>query len=526
MPDLTETITSAHKYYVQGQTKFSVFEFLLEKLLILTESKYGFIGEILYKDEIPFLRTNAITNIAWTKELNNLYHQKKNIGMDFMSLDNLFGLVITENSIIISNDPLNDKRRGGKLKIPEGHPSLNSFAGIPFYHNKKIIGMVGIANKPLGYTKEYLKSLDPFYDTCSTLISAYKIQDDYKNMERQNNTFISQASHDMRTPLNGIFGYCQLLEMTVDKHNYEIHDYIKSISNCSDVLLGLIDNILSITKTFIDIKFANINLHSFVKEMIKMVEPIAARNNIKLIDNVNIDCTILVDKKIIGIVFSNLLTNAIKYNKNGGCVTITADIIDSENINIGFLDTGMGIEQKELNLIFDPFYRGNNTSHVEGNGLGLAIVKKYVVSMDGNIIVDSELGIGSKFTLKLKYKSNCNKYDNILYIEDDIINQKLMKNIIKIHKFNLDIASNINEAITKINDNEYKLFIIDLNLPYGLGTDIIPYIENVENIIILTADASNNTKKKIHDLNIKHYVTKPFNIKEFILTIKQIINKE
>lgn len=97
-------ITATHRYYLQGQDKFSVFDFLLDKLLELTGSEYGFIGEILYKDEIPYLRTYAITNIAWTEEMRKNHEKYIGIGWDFMSLNNLFGLVITENTVIISND--------------------------------------------------------------------------------------------------------------------------------------------------------------------------------------------------------------------------------------------------------------------------------------------------------------------------------------------------------------------------------------------------------------------------------------
>jgi CheY-like chemotaxis protein len=519
---MIETIIEAHKYYVQGHDKFTVFQFLLEKLLKLTNSEYGFIGEILYKDEIPFLRTYAITNIAWTEELKKQHDKYKNIGWDFQNLDTLFGLVITENSVIISNDPKNDSRRGGKIKTPEGHPPLNSFAGIPFYHNKKIIGMVGIANKPKGYTLDYITSLNPFFDTCSTLISSYKIQDSQKQIEETNNIFMSQVSHDMRTPLNGIFGYCQLLEMSIDVDNDELHDYIVSIKNCSNRLLGLIDDILCITKTVVDVNIVEINLLDFLVEMEKMIAPMASKNNIKIINEINNDFNILVDRKIIGVVFSNLLTNAIKYNKNGGTVILRTNVIDSEYINIDIKDTGVGIEKDDLNKIFDPFYRGSITAHIEGNGIGLSIVKKYVSSINGDISVESDKDIGSTFSLKLKYNNNNNNNNNnnILYVEDDITNQKLVKAIMKINNIGLDISDTISEAIEKIQKNQYKFFLLDLNLPDGNGLDIIPYVENKEKIIILTADANINTKKKIHEHGINNILIKPFNIENLLSIIK------
>lgn len=519
---MIDTIIEAHKYYVEGRDKFTVFEFLLEKLLKLTGSEYGFIGEILYKDEIPYLRTYAITNIAWTEELKKKHEKFIGIGWDFFSLDTLFGLVITENKIIISNDPKNDPRRGGKIKIPKGHPDLSSFAGIPFYHNKKIIGMVGIANKENGYTEEYIKTFNPFLDTCSILISSYKTQDTNSLIEKKNNTFMSQISHDMRTPLNGIFGYCQLLEMSINEKDKELHTYIKSIKNCGNRLLELIDDILRITKTVVDIKVEELNLSDFLTEMIKMVEPMANKNNIKLINKIGDKFNILVDKKIIGVIFSNILTNAIKYNKNGGSVTLESQIVDKEFINIHISDTGLGISKKELESIFKPFYRATTTSHIEGNGIGLSIVKKYISLLKGQIFVESKVDIGSKFIIQIKYnKLNGEiREKKVLYVEDDITNQSLMKNVMNFYKIPIDVIDTIKGAIEILRDKKYEYYILDLNMPDGNGLELIPHIEDTDKIIILTADASTNTSKDVYEKGIKHFLIKPFSIDELISIIK------
>lgn len=517
---MLDVITEAHRHYVNGDDKFMVFNILLENLLNTTCSEYGFIGEILYKDEIPFLRTYAITNIGWTDELHKRYNKHNDVGWDFLSLDTLFGLVITENSIIISNDPANDPRRGASLKTPKGHPPLNSFAGIPFYHNKKIIGMVGLANKSDGYSIEEVKKLNPLFDTCSTLISSYKIQDNYKNLETQSHIFMSQASHDMRTPLNGIFGYCQLIEQVIEKED-DIYDYVSSIKNCSERLLGLIDDILCISKTVIDVHIENLTLLDFILDMNKMVTPMASKNNIKVqirdIENVEIQ----VDKKIIDTVFSNLLTNAIKYNKNNGEVVISSKIIDDKYINIDISDTGLGMEKSDLDNIFEPFFRCKTTSHIQGSGIGLSIVKKYIASINGEISVKSDKGVGSVFSIKLEYKHPRN--EKILYVEDDITNTSLMKIIMKKNKIPLDISRNISNAKEKIHKNKYCVFILDLNLPDGEGVDLIPYIKDKERIIILTADASISTSKKVHDLGLKNFILKPFNINELLSLIKNIM---
>lgn len=521
---MLETIIKAHQFYVNGSSKHQIFEFLLEHLLELTQSEYGFIGEIMYKDGIPFLRTNAITNIAWTPELNEMYNQRREIGWDFMNLDNLFGLVINENKIIISNNPRTDERRGGHYKIPHGHPPLNAFAGIPFYHKKKMIGMVGIANRPQGYTEEYLLSLNAFYDTCSTLIANYKTEYEYKRLKDKYDNFLSQISHDMRTPLNGIIGYKQLFEIEFKKHSINKHrceSYLEEINNCSEKLLELIDKILSITKTFTNIKLEYINLHESINKIINMVAPNAQRNSISIINELEKNILVYVDKKMFEDIITNLLTNAIKYNKIGGYIRLFNFIKDNNAFVLNIQDTGFGMKYEDIQNIFSPFYRCDNIKHIEGNGIGLTTVKKYCDLMNIKVDVQSEIDKGSTFALDLLYKKQ-DIHKTIIYVEDDIVNQKLIENILE-DEYVIDIAEDLVHAKQKIQENEYKLYILDYNLPDGNSLELLPLINNLDHVIILTADTNETTRQNVMSKNIKHFLTKPFNLYEFMQLVKRIV---
>jgi len=151
-----------------------LFENLLNAYLELTESEYGFIGEVLYsKDNKPYLKTYAITNIAWTDELNEFYEQNAPQGLEFNNLDTLFGAALTSQEIVISNDPDNDPRAGGR---PEGHPPLKAFLGLPLFVKDLMIGMVGIANRPQKYDENLISFLEPMTTTCSNLILAFQNQ--------------------------------------------------------------------------------------------------------------------------------------------------------------------------------------------------------------------------------------------------------------------------------------------------------------------------------------------------------------
>jgi diguanylate cyclase (GGDEF)-like protein/PAS domain S-box-containing protein len=163
----------------QAQSRFIVeanprhsFEVLLEVLLSLTESEYGFIGEVFRKpDGIPYLKEHAITNISWNEETRTLYEKHAKEGLEFHNLKTLFGAVLTTSETVIANDPANDPRSGG---LPPGHPAMHCFMGLPIFSNEMLIGMIGVANRPGGYTQELAAWLEPVLSTCSTLITAFQ----------------------------------------------------------------------------------------------------------------------------------------------------------------------------------------------------------------------------------------------------------------------------------------------------------------------------------------------------------------
>lgn len=165
---LLSAITRAQSQFVMSREPRMVFDGMLNALLSLTDSEYGFIGEVFHEDDgTPFLKTHAITNIAWNDETRSLYEENVEQGLEFRNLDSLFGSVITTASVVIANEPATDPRRTG---VPKGHPPLNAFLGLPFFHRDKMIGMVGIANRADGYDQVLVDSLKPFLTTCTNLI--------------------------------------------------------------------------------------------------------------------------------------------------------------------------------------------------------------------------------------------------------------------------------------------------------------------------------------------------------------------
>lgn len=179
---LLTAITRAQSQFVLSRDARTVFDGMLEALLHLTDSEYGFIGEVFYEEDgTPFLKTHAITNIAWNEETQRLYDENIEQGLEFRNMSTLFGNVITTGSVVIANDPATDRRGRG---VPKGHPPLNAFLGLPFFHRGELIGMVGIANREQGYDEQLVESLQPFLTTCTNIILSVRTSNKQQSIEK------------------------------------------------------------------------------------------------------------------------------------------------------------------------------------------------------------------------------------------------------------------------------------------------------------------------------------------------------
>jgi len=170
--NLVRVINEAHTGFVQHSDVRTLFEHLLTGLLEITNSEYGFIGEVLKDaDGSSYLKMHAITNIAWDAASRKFYEENASDGLEFLNLDTLFGKVITSGAPVISNEPNSDPRATG---IPGGHPDLSSFMGLPFSFGNELVGMIGIANKPDGYDQEYVSFLAPILASCANIVQAFR----------------------------------------------------------------------------------------------------------------------------------------------------------------------------------------------------------------------------------------------------------------------------------------------------------------------------------------------------------------
>lgn len=179
--ELMAAMHQVQEDYIHRRKVHEIFDDTLTRILDVTQSEYGFIGEILYEeDNTPYLKTYAITNVAWDDETRDFYAKKAPNGLEFRNLDTLFGKTIKTGELVISNDPANDPRAGGR---PKGHPPLNTYIGIPIESASGMVGMIGLANRKRGYSTGTQVFLEPLLNTVGSIVEAQRT---YHDLEKTN----------------------------------------------------------------------------------------------------------------------------------------------------------------------------------------------------------------------------------------------------------------------------------------------------------------------------------------------------
>lgn len=368
--------------------------------------------------------------------------------------------------------------------------------------------------------------------------------------------FLARMSHELRTPMNAILGFSQLFEMNHEKNLTETQQKnIRSILQAGKHLLGLIDEVLDITSIDqgkITTSLENVDLNSLIQELIVLVISMADQRSIKILNRISEhDLVVRADRNHLKQVLLNLISNAIKYNKDHGLVTVEGNITNEGRVQISVIDTGYGIPKDQLEKLFEPFSRLDTGSdaEIEGTGLGLTIAKKLIENMHGSILVDSAPGEGSCFTIELpagdkvesKDQSLSSQVDQpdettlkrtytLLYVEDNPLNLEVVKQILNQHR-NVKFlsASNGKLGLELAQNHNPDVILLDLHLPGMNGQEIFTKLKGNNNtsaipVIALSADAMECDIKKTLNLGFRSYIAKPIDVPLFLETIDKILN--
>ncbi|CAH0996499.1 Sensor histidine kinase RcsC [Emticicia aquatica] len=377
-----------------------------------------------------------------------------------------------------------------------------------------------------------------------------------KNLAEQavfaKDSFLANMSHEIRTPLNAIIGFTEILaQSNLDKLQSE---FLSNIQVAGDNLLLIVNDILDLSKIEcgqLEIESHPFNLRSTLKHVYDLLRVKAEKNNLEfnLFLDANMPEYVNGDKGRINQIIMNLAGNAIKFTEDGE-VTIsvkkTAETADYYTLKFSVKDTGIGIPEDKLETIFDRFTQAeiSTTRKFGGTGLGLSIVKQLVELQNGQIQVKSKIGRGSEFYFSLDFKkvdsaivemireNHTNRKSmgklSILLCEDNILNQKLARNVIEKFGFDLDIANNGQEGIDLLLKNEYDLILMDLQMPvkdgYQTTISIRKELKLDIPIIAMTAHSLVGEQQKCFDIGMNGYVAKPFKQQELLDRIQTVMD--
>jgi CheY-like chemotaxis protein len=241
--------------------------------------------------------------------------------------------------------------------------------------------------------------------------SIHEVREETIRTNKSKSEYILRMFHELRTPMNAILGFSQIMEINqkIDKSSNH-QENISKIRTAGKHLLALIDDILDLSAVEsgkVKLEMARINpSHIIDKKVIPLISQMASERNISLINKTSSypDISVSCDPLRLTQILLNISSNAIKYNKDGGSVIFDIQQSSDRMVRITVSDTGQGIPQDKLEIIFHPFYRlDSNNPDTEGVGVGLSITKRLIELMGGNIFVTSKLGEGSCFTIELKY---------------------------------------------------------------------------------------------------------------------------
>lgn len=229
-----------------------------------------------------------------------------------------------------------------------------------------------------------------------------KMVEELGSIETLKTDFVSNVSHEMKTPISIIKNYAQLLQ-TGQASKEQEKEYAKGIEDAATRLSSLISNILKLNKLEHQRITPEIKTYDVCRQLCESVflyEDAMEKKEIELEADIEDAAMIKADAQLMELVWNNLLSNAVKFTERGGSITIR-QASDEEYVRVSVSDTGCGISKESINHIFDKFYQGDTSHSTEGNGLGLALVKRVLELMDGEIQITSEEGKGSTFLVTL-----------------------------------------------------------------------------------------------------------------------------
>ena len=378
--------------------------------------------------------------------------------------------------------------------------------------------------------------------------------------------FLANMSHEIRTPMNAVIGMSELI--LEESNGRKVYDYAKDIKNAAKNLLSIINDILDLSKVEsgkMELVEDNYYIQTLVEDSANLIRMAALQKGLQMKVDINKDlpCQLYGDEGRIRQILINILNNAIKFTKTGYIsLDVSGEYTDDDYINLQFIiqDTGIGIKNEDLDVIFESFRQldMNRNRKIQGTGLGLSITKQLVSLMDGDIRVESEYGKGTCFVIYIKQKvvdkrtvKECptdhmgeEKQDErefvcpnsrVLVVDDNLINRKVAIAMLKTFGFQLKEAASGQEAIDIVKQEDFDIIFMDHMMPEMDGIEatriIRGYLKEEQKepqpvIVALTANALTGARETYLANGFEDFLSKPFERKQLREVLEKWIPEE
>jgi PAS domain S-box-containing protein len=360
--------------------------------------------------------------------------------------------------------------------------------------------------------------------------------------------FLSRASHELRTPLNAILGFGQLLDMSAASP--DDRDSLEQIIKAGRHLLGMVEELLDISRidaSELSLSIESVAIDDVVHETMDLVLPRSLERAIQLHSGIlQPPLHVMADRQRLKQVLLNLLSNAISYSCEGGHVTVSSERIGDEKVALRVTDTGPGIAPDRIDLLFSPFERlGAETTDERGIGLGLALTKSLVKAMGGTIGVESEVGVGSTFSVELQvaaapplvereYPSTgavgtLAPGSTVMCIEDNFDSMHLVQRILSRRPgIKLIAVMQGRLGVELAREHHPDLVLLDLHLPDIPGEQVLETLKNQPDtadipVIVISAAGEERRVKKLLSAGAKDYLAKPVDVDRLLQALDAIL---
>ena len=367
--------------------------------------------------------------------------------------------------------------------------------------------------------------------------------------------FLSRMSHELRTPLNAVLGFAQLLQL--EGLSPEHHDSVEQIIRGGQHLLGLINEVLDIGRIEtgrLALNVESVVVRDVIESAAELVRPMASDRGVNVLVESADNATVMTDRERLQQVLLNLMSNAVKYNRDNGTVTVSWQMAADGRVSIDVTDTGIGIASDQMGRLFTPFERlGAELTGVEGTGLGLILVRRLLEALGGTLSVQSEQGVGTTFRVELAWagpaavvsaalspsfagadrrggaRSDARSTPTVLHIEDDLANLALVERILGSRPdVQLVVAMQGRMGLDLARDHHPDLILLDVNLPDITGQEVLTRLRSDDRtaripVLVISADASSSQRRLMLEAGAHAYLTKPLDVRRLVELLEEAL---